>query len=150
MAVSYQELLERAKRYCAYQERATSEVVMKLEVWKAGSEQVDTVLAELKQEAYLDDERFASAFVRGKHNIRKWGRGKIRSALRVKKIEESIISRALDEINEAEYLEQLETIIEQKKRSLPETTSPASHKKIINHALAKGYELNLIYRILNK
>ena len=150
MALSYGDILEKAKRYCAYQERATTDVLGKLKEWKAGNENTHAILAELKQESYLDDERFARTFVRGKYGIKKWGRMKIMNALRAKRIEEGLITQALDEIHESEYLNNLEAVIRAKKRTLPETASPQNRKKIIDHALAKGYELNLIYQILNK
>ncbi|MEN8226071.1 MAG: regulatory protein RecX [Bacteroidota bacterium] len=141
-------ILEKAKRYCAYQERAVSEVMKKLHEWKVKADNAGSIIEALREENFLDDERFATVFVSGKFSIKKWGRVKIRSELKLKKIPEEIIQKALGTINEEEYINALIAIIKKKKSSLADPENPGQRRKIINHALSKGYERHLIFKLL--
>ncbi len=110
-----EELYKKISKYCAYQERCRSEVRTKLRQSGASPQSIEAILARLEQEGYLDEERFARAYVRGKFRINGWGRLKIRNGLRAKLIDSSLIETAIkEEINEEEYMELLKKILASK------------------------------------
>lgn len=143
------EIYDKAKRYCAYQERAVSDVVNKLRLWKVKQDTADRVIQALTDEEFLDDERYARVFASGKFRIKKWGKLKIRAELRSKRISDAIIQKALDEIDDAEYILVLQNTIAKKQVSLPEPKSPSGRNKVLNHALSRGFEQHLILRMLD-
>lgn len=146
MAATYNEILERARRFCAYRERASSEVIQKLKEWSTGPDETNAIVEELKNENFLDDRRFAEAFVRGKFGIKKWGRLRIKVELRRKGIQEQMISHALSAIVEDEYEAALRSLIDKKADSLEDPSSFAARQKIIKYAQSKGYETDLIMK----
>lgn len=110
-----EELYKKISKYCAYQERCRSEVMTKMRHIGADSRQCTEMLVILEQEGFVDDERYARAYVRGKFRINGWGRLKIRNGLRAKLIDSSLIETAIkEEINEEEYMELLKKILSSK------------------------------------
>lgn len=110
-----EELYKKISKYCAYQERCRSEVMTKMRHIGADSRQCTEMLVILEQEGFVDDERYARAYVRGKFRINGWGRLKIRNGLRAKLIDSSLIETAIkEEINEEEYMELLKKILASK------------------------------------
>ncbi|MDE6493636.1 MAG: RecX family transcriptional regulator [Bacteroidales bacterium] len=102
-------------RYCAYQERSKAEVRQKLRLLGADSGTAETVMHRLEEEGYIDEARFAGAYVRGKFRINGWGRLKIKNGLRAKGVDEKLIAEALrEELNEDLYLERLREILSAK------------------------------------
>ena len=110
-----EELYKKISKYCAYQERCRSEVMTKMRQIGADSRQCTEMLIILEQEGFVDDERYARAYVRGKFRINGWGRLKIQNGLRAKLIDSSLIETAIkEEINEEEYIELLKKILSSK------------------------------------
>lgn len=110
-----EELYKKISKYCAYQERCRSEVMTKMRQIGADSRQCTEMLVILEQEGFVDDERYARAYVRGKFRINGWGRLKIRNGLRAKLIDSRLIETAIkEEINEEEYIELLKKILSSK------------------------------------
>src|SRR5690606_12616598 len=96
--------LAKAEHYCAYQERSQQEVRNKLYEWGLWSDDVEELIAELIQTNFLNEERFAMAYVSGKFNIKKWGKVKIKQGLKLKKVPDKMILNALKSINYDDYL----------------------------------------------
>jgi regulatory protein len=138
-------ILEKAKSYCAYQERCNADIKKKLAEWKVKPEVSQKVIHQLRQEDYINEERFARVFAGGKFRIKKWGRKKIIAALRAKGIRENHIERGLEEIDEDEYLQTLRSLIDKKKQSMKEPGSRTSRNKLINYILSRGYEQHLVF-----
>lgn len=106
----------------------------------------DLIMIELIQQNFLNEERFARSFARGKFNQKKWGKMKIRQALRQKRVPEKLIELGLTEIDEAMYLETLEELFLKKSDELVhERDSFKKQAKIRNYLLQKGFESELIY-----
>ena len=143
-ASQHKYILEKAKRYCAYQERSVFELKNKLYEWKLRPEAVQKVINTLEDENYLNEERFARVFAGGKFRIKKWGRNKIMAELRAKKIPDLIIQIGLEEIDEYEYIKVLRETIEKKKSSFENTERAEVKQKIINFVLSRGFERHLI------
>ncbi|MDE6630927.1 MAG: RecX family transcriptional regulator [Bacteroidales bacterium] len=112
---SFDSLYKKLMRYCAYQERAESEVRMKLRMLGAPAALGEAVLKQLREENFVNEERFARAYVRGKFRMNAWGRIKIRNGLRAKGVDENLISRALsEEIDEKQYQEAMRKVVAEK------------------------------------
>ena len=149
-AIGREEALTKIHRYCAYQERCHSEVRNKLSEFGMWGEDSDNIMAQLIQEGFLNEERFAKMFAGGKFRVKKWGRLKIRRALEEKYVSEYCISKGLEEINETEYLAALKNIIHTKDASLDEENIYTRKNKISKYAAGKGYEPELVWSILGR
>ena len=141
---------EKLKKYCAYQERSHQEVVDKLYKLGLYKSQVDEILLELIQDDFLNEERFAEAFVSGKFRIKRWGRVKIKSHLKQKNISDYCIKKGMEVIDEAEYLETLNYWVERKTREIKEADTFKKKGKIASFLIQKGFESFLIWEVLNE
>ena len=109
------------------------------------SEDRGRLLAHLIEHNFLNEERFAQAFVSGKINIKRWGRVKIRQQLKQKKISDYSIQKAFSEIDESQYLSNLQQLAEKKWRTLgKEKDTYVSKMKVARFLSSKGYESDLI------
>lgn len=142
-----QNILNKITRFCAYQERSTKEVREKLRNLQVPQEFQEKVLSFLREENFLNEERFAEAFIRGKFRIKNWGRIKIQQHLRQKGIDEVFIQKALREIDLEEYQNTLEKILQKKYHTL-KSDLPSKDKllKLVQFALSKGYESEIVWK----
>ena len=140
--------LEKLKKYCAYQERSHKEVVDKLYKLDLYKNEVDQVVLELIDQNFLNEERFAQAFVSGKFRIKRWGRIKIKSHLKQKGISDYCIKKGMKEIDETEYFETLDYWIERKEREVKEENEFKKKGKIAAFVIQKGFESNLVWEAL--
>lgn len=140
-------LLRKAADYCAEQERCISEVKLKFKVWKADQETAEKILSFLLEEGYINEERFARAFVRGKFKNLGWGRIKIRFELGKKKIPSALIGKALNEIKEEEYLKCIESLSEKKLKNLG-GDNEQNRLKTMRFLASRGFEPSLIGNLM--
>ena len=131
--------------YCSYQERCHQEVVDKLYQLGMRSDEIDTIVVHLLQHNFLNEERFAQSFVRGKHNYKFWGKNRIVNELKFRNISSRIITIALKEIPEETYLENFHLLAEKHWNSITERKGQKKNKKFVDFLLRKGYETSLIY-----
>jgi regulatory protein len=136
------------EHFCAYQERCHKEVEQKLYNLKMIPEAKEQIMLHLLQHNFLNEERFAKAFVRGKFSIKKWGRIKIVSELKFKKVSTYNIKTGLQEIDEQAYLETLHKIAEKKLPLIKEPNSYKKRNKLTSYLISKGFESNLVYKIV--
>lgn len=141
-------ILNKAEVYCAAAERCLSDVTSKLVQWGASSEAMERILSHLLEERYLDERRYAKAFVRDKYRFNGWGRLKIAMALRQKGISDESIDAGLNEIDEREYRQTLKALLQRIRRTVKGKTAYEQNGKLIRFALGKGYEMNDILRVL--
>lgn len=147
---SVDDALIKLQSYCSYQERCHTEVRTKLISLKIYRDDLENIITQLIDEGFLDEERFARAYARGKFRIKQWGRIKIKIALKQKKVSDYCIRKAMTEIVEEDYLDTLEQLIVKKLRT--EDFSNLDYKskqKMTNWAMGRGFELPLILGILN-
>ena len=144
-----QQAIEKASAYCATQERCIEEVRTKLYSWKLSTEEVEQAIAELIVQGFINEERYAKAFVRGKFRIKHWGRRKIGYELKNKRVSPMCIKSGMQEIDEAEYLEILSQLIEKKSKEIKESNFLLKKKKLITFLIGKGFEYELINELLN-
>ena len=139
---------EKIKAYCAYQERCHMEVSMKLKSWGLIQEAIDLLIIELIQFNFLNEERYARSFARGKFRIKKWGKLKIRMALKKRNVYFKCIDLAMLEIDDKTYLITLKKLLQKKNDLLKETNSYKRKMKLIRYLVNRGYEYDLIHDAL--
>ncbi len=144
------EALLKAASYCAYQERSQKEVRNKLFELGLYSDEVEVVIVELIAENFLNEERFAIAFVGGKFRVKKWGRNKILMALKQHDISDYCLKKGMEEIDEEEYRNALLHILKSKGRQLKDKDAFVKKNKMARHAIAKGYEPELVWELLKQ
>lgn len=138
-------VLEKAMKLCSMQEKCISDIKKKLQGWKVEKENIDYIIAALLKEQFIDEARFAAAFVNDKFRFSKWGKIKIRYALRAKHLQEQTIIKALDGIDETAYLSLIEKEIKKKYKSLK---SGEEKGKLFRFALSKGFEPEITGKII--
>ena len=136
-------------QYCAYRDRSQKEVEDKLLEMRMIPEAREQIIIKLMQEDFLNEERFARSFVRGKFRIKKWGRIKIKQELKFREISAPVIKLAMTEIDEKEYLKSLHYLAQKKLNLLKESNKFKRRKKVADHLLQKGYEAGLIYEVVD-
>ena len=139
-------ILKKVLRYCAYQDRCTQEVRTKLATFDMPNPEKDKIVKLLVEEGYLDDERYASTFVRSKIHLKKWGVNKIKMSLKMKGISDEIISDALSEIDPEIYKDELIKVLKAKK--INESDPYKKKAKLAQYAIQKGYEPSLVWDTL--
>lgn len=138
----------KAEHFCAYQERCQQEVRDKLYNWGLYPNEVEEIIADLITTNFLNEERFAMAYVSGKFNSKSWGRIKIKQGLKQKRISPRLINEALKTISSDLYIEKLLYVIEKKAASLQEKDPFKRKVKLTQYALSKGYENDLVFDLL--
>ncbi|WP_269226890.1 regulatory protein RecX [Flavobacterium eburneipallidum] len=139
------EATQKIEYFCAYQERCHEEVVAKLRTMKMDSDEIDQIMVHLLAENFLNEERFACSFARGKHRMKHWGKIRIVNELKFKNISQTLINIALKEITTEEYLETFHSLSEKHWESIKETNSLKKRKKFCDYLLRRGFESNLVY-----
>jgi regulatory protein len=142
--------LQKLKQYCAYQERCHQEVREKLFQLGCPIRDHDEVIGALIEENYLNEERFAVAFVGGKWRVKRWGRVKIKYELKLKQISAYCVKKAMTQVDEDEYLEVLQKLAEEKYESLKSNQHIIRRKKTMDYLVAKGFESDLVRAIVTK
>lgn len=142
---SIKEAIQKIEYFCSYQERCHEEVVAKLRSMKMYPEEIDQIMVHLISENFLNEERFASSFARGKHRIKHWGKIRITNELKFRNISQTLINTALKEITPEEYLDTFHALAERHWESIKETNALKKRKNFCDYMLRRGFESNLIY-----
>lgn len=141
--------LIKMQSWCAYQERCQQEARDKLYGFGLWPDAVENIISSLIESNFLNEERFAMQFVHGKHSIKKWGRIKIKIELKQKRVSDYCIKKAMAQIDDTEYMTTLRKLIETKQRLTNEKNPIKLKLKVLNYALSKGYEKDLVFDVLN-
>ena len=147
--VTFEAAQEKIRSYCAYQERCQSEVRQKLREWKIETKEAEQLIEELLSEGYINDERFAKAFARGKFKIKAWGIAKITNELKRKSINDDCIAQALKEIDTEAYQETLDKLVSQWLTKHKTETEFVQRQKLFRYLVSKGYEGDEVGFFLN-
>ena len=141
------EALQVLMQQCSRQEKCTFDIVRLLNRWEVDISEHEAILAKLQTDGFLDDSRYAKAFVRDKFRFDRWGKIKIRYTLKMKGIPESIIRESFAEIDDAEYRDMVFHELEKKKKSLKgipwEVTA-----KLFRYGSSRGYETDVMHDFL--
>lgn len=134
---------------CARSEHCQHDMMEKMRQWNVSEEEQAQVMARLVGERYVDDERYARAFVQDKVRYNKWGRRKVEQALWLKRIDKDIASRVLDETDDSEYISVLKPLLKQKRRSTKADSEYELNTKLIKFALSRGFTMDIIRQCIN-
>ena len=142
------QVLDKMAKYCAYQERCVKDVRDKLKTFDISEEEKAKILDYLLDNRFVNDERFAMAFVRGKVNQSGWGGNKIRFHLIRKGIDKEIIDEALGQTDEEVYRQRLIDILKTKSKTVKAETDFEKKRKLAAYAMQKGFKSSLVWEVL--
>lgn len=145
-----QEATKKIESYCAYQDRCHKEVVSKLKDMGMIPIAIDTIIAQLIEDRFLNEERFAKSFARGKFKIKKWGKNRIVRELKFRDISKYNITTALKEIEPEVYLTTLDNLAKKRLDQITETNTQKRRKKLADYLLYRGWESHLVYEKLKE
>lgn len=134
---------------CAQAEHCEQEMRDKMKRWGMAPEAQNRVVERLTKERYIDNERYARAFVKDKVRYNKWGRRKVQQALWMKHIDDDIQQRVLDEIDDEEYLKVLVPLLKQKRKSIKAANDYELNQKLVRFALSRGFDYGIIRQCLD-
>lgn len=143
-ALSPEKALANAMKLCARQERSHHEIRKKLHTWRMGPADSEKIIAELISRDFLNEERFARAFARGKFRMLGWGKNKIRKGLSAHKVSEKCIAKGLSEIDEKTYRQTFLSLVSKKKREYAGEEERMIYKKLSQFLYLRGFESELI------
>jgi len=146
--MEYDKALLKLQHYCAYQDRCHQEVRTKLLNIKVYGDELESIITDLIKDDFLNEERFARSFCRGKFRMKKWGRNKILQGLKLKRISPYCIKKGMTEIEEDEYLETLKSILEKNIEKHKSLGIVLAKDRALKYALSRGFETNLILESL--
>ena len=142
------QVLDKMAKYCAYQERCVKDVRDKLKTFDIPKEEKTKILDYLLDNRFVNDERFAKSFVRGKVNQSGWGVNKIRFHLIQKGIDKDIIEEALGQTDEEVYRQRLIEILKTKAKTIKADSDFEKKRKLAAYAMQKGFEGSLVWEVL--
>jgi regulatory protein len=134
---------------CAQAEHCEQEMRDKLKRWGFDESVQNRIIERLVRERYIDNERYARAFVKDKIRYNKWGRRKVQQALWLKRIDKDIQQRVLDEIDDNEYLSVLRPLLKQKRKSVKAESDYELNRKLVRFALGRGFTFDIIRQCLD-
>ena len=134
---------------CARSEHCQHEMLEKMRRWGMTDEAQARVMQRLVSERYVNDERYARAFVRDKIRYNKWGRRKVEQALWMKRIDDDIRERVLGEVDDDEYINVLRPLLKQKRRSTKAQSDYELNQKLVKFALSRGFTFDIIRQCMD-
>ncbi|WP_379968493.1 regulatory protein RecX [Epilithonimonas sp. UC225_85] len=146
---TFDEIKQKMVNYCVYQDRCHSEVEQKMRDFLLIPEAKDEIYLYLIKENYLNEERFTRSYIRGKFYIKHWGRNKIKMNLKQKGINERLISKSMDEIDEEDYEKTVIKIFETYFSTQKGLKEYQKKSRTIKHLLSKGFEYEVILDVIN-
>lgn len=147
---SYEQALSRATALCSRSEHSIADIRHKLRQWGVAPSDTDQIIDQLIDEKYIDEQRYAIAYVRDKYHLQRWGRVKISTMLHLQHISQTDIAQALNEIDPQEYHDNLVHTLQAKRRTLKDQDPRIIRDKLLRHAATRGYEVEEIINIIEE
>ena len=145
----YNASLRKAMSICAGRECCRSDIRQKLDSWGLQEKDADKIIGLLVKEKFIDEERYALAFVKDKFRYNRWGKIKISAALRLKNIPESTINIALGSIDDEDYNSVIKNLIMSHRKTVKAKNQYDLKGKLLRYGLSKGFESHILYDLLN-
>lgn len=145
---NFKTALKKAMALCAGREYTSGEISSKLRLWGLDDNESGRIIALLKNDNFINEERYALAFVNDKFRYNKWGKLKLSSYLRSKNISDEAIRKALDSIDDETYRKTIENILSAHRRSVKAKNQYELRAKLLRYGLSKGFESHLLYDLL--
>ncbi len=140
----------KAEHYCAYQERSQQEVRDKLYEWGLWPQAIENIISLLIEDNFLNEARFANAYAQGKFRQKVWGKAKIKQGLKLKRVPDVLIKKALQNIAAEEYLVALKAVLIKKNRLVTEKNAFKRQYKLKQYAISRGFESDLVTDVLKE
>ena len=141
--------LQRLSALCASAEHCEYEMTEKMRKWEVEESDRERIMEYLRKAKFVDDERYARAFVKDKIKYNKWGRRKVEQGLWAKHIAEDIRQRVLDEVDESQYKSVLTDLMKSKRRSIKAANDYEMNRKLIKFALSRGFDYSIIRQCID-
>ncbi|PIF05524.1 MAG: RecX family transcriptional regulator [Draconibacterium sp.] len=145
-----QEVFKKMAQICSRSEQCSFDIRRKMDIYDLVDEIVDEIIAKLKKEKFIDDERFVRAYVADKFRINKWGKIKIRHYLKMKGLPDDIVELGLSSIDQENYIATLVKTMKDKARTVKKKNRFEKLGQIIRFAQSRGFEPELIHRYMDK
>jgi regulatory protein len=145
----YKTALNKAMEQCAHREYCCEDIRNKLAAWGVSNSDSERIIDVLIRENFINETRYAAAYVKDKFRYNKWGKLKIRANLKFKKIPSGIIAEALDSIDKETYMNTLTDLIKVHRKTVRAKNKYDLKARLLRYGLAKGFESSLLYDILN-
>lgn len=145
----FEKQLAKMRRWCAMQERCLVEVKIHCQAIGISDKNSDKIINHLKEEGFIDEERFAKLYAGGKFRNKKWGRARIIGELKARQIQDEIIKTGLSEIDEEEYRSRIAGMVEHKIAVTDRSNMMLFKHRLAKPAIAKGYEPELVMQIID-
>lgn len=145
----FKSALSKAMALCSRREYCTDDISIKLQSWKVSESDSDKIIATLIKENFINEKRYAEAFVKDKFRYNRWGKVKIRANLKMKKIQGETISSALDLIDKDQYRKTIEELLANHRKSVKSKNQYDLKGKLLRYGLSKGFESDLLYDIIS-
>ena len=142
--MTYEMALQRLSALCASAEHCEYEMTEKMRKWEVEESDCERIMEYLRKAKFVDDERYARAFVKDKIKYNKWGRRKVEQGLWAKHIAEDIRQRVLDEVDESQYKSVLTDLMKSKRRSIKAANDYEMNRKLIKFALSRGFDYSIV------
>jgi regulatory protein len=146
----YKTTLNKAMSLCSKREYCIDDIRVKLDEWGIRGNDSERIISDLLKENFINEIRYAEAFVKDKFRYNKWGRVKIRASLKMKKIPGEVITSALDSIDNELYKKTLEDLLITHRRSIRAKNQYDLKGKLLRYGLSKGFESDLLYDFLSR
>lgn len=144
------EALDKLRKYCAYQERCHKDVKEKLHTLGMISQAADQIIGTLVSENYLNETRFAQQFASGKFSIKHWGKIRIKTELKIRRVSDYDINNAVKTIGASAYLDKIRAISDKKWEQLDRHSAQIKKQKLFQYLAYRGWETDLIYQQINR
>ena len=135
---------QRLTALCARGEHCQQDLLTKMRQWGLNDQEQALVMERMVSERYVDDERYARAFVSDKVNFAKWGRRKVEQALWMKRIDSDTATRVLNEVDDQQYIDTLRPLLRQKRRTTKAANERELNQKLMRFALSRGFTMDII------
>jgi len=148
--ISPEEALIRLRNLCSEKEKCSGDIKEKLRKWNIEVKEWESILDSLKKDKFIDDIRYSGYFVRDKQKIYKWGKEKIKFALKSKGIGQEIINDALSTVDPDNFEESLRALLSKKALELQKYNPYERKNRLIRFAIQRGFDYDLIFRIIDE
>jgi regulatory protein len=147
--ITEQEAYLRLASLCAQAEHCQYEIKEKMRRWELGEEAQTRIMERLVKERYIDEMRYARAFVKDKVVYNKWGRRKVEQALWQKQIDDDIRQSVLEEVDDETYVSVLRPLLKQKRKSTKAGSEYEMNQKLVRFALGRGFTFDIIRQCID-
>jgi len=144
------EAYSKMAQLCSRSEQCSVDIRKKMVAYEIMDELVDEIISKLKEEKFIDDERYVKAYISDKFRLNKWGKIKIRHYLKAKGLTDSLIDKGLNEINEDQYKKTLIAALKEKAKKVKSDNKYEKTGQIIRFAQSRGFEPEIIHRYLSE